>query len=134
MHFDPTIPIIGLNRTWKSVGLLPWQPVDPLSQGPGGKIVQEVYPHGLILTGISAMRSDDEPVQIMVPVDARLLQDPRQLGFVLAKAFQELATYLQCGCSRARGACLQHAPVPQRREPEPGEIRAGGSTVLSVVN
>lgn len=128
---DKSIPIIGLTRTWKSVSMLPWQPIDPLSNI-GGQLAQERYPQGLVMTGVVAIRSDDEPVQIMVPIDVRLLADPRQLGFLLNKAFQELGTYLQCSCSRATGPCLQHAPVLQQREPKPGEIVAAGDVGSTV--
>lgn len=125
MSFETNIPIIGQTRTWKSVGMLPWKRIDPLSQLPDGSIVQERFPLGLIMTGVVATRSDDEPIMIQMPIDARTLENPERLGSLWLRAYQELASYLQCGCSRKTGPCVVHAPAATRAQ-EPSDAPADG--------
>ncbi len=116
---DRSIPIIGQTRTWKAVGMLPWGRIDPLSTMPNGMLVQEQFPLGLVMTGLTATRSDDLPIVIQLPIDVRTLQNPERLGSMFARAYQMLNSYLQCACVPA-GACVLHAnPMTRTAAPEP---------------
>lgn len=106
---DPKIPILGTNaRTWRSVGMLPWKRIDPLSVMPGGQIVQEVFPAGVVMAGLTGERSDGEKVLVQAPIDLRLLERPEELGFFWIKVFQEFESYLQCACASGH-PCVRHA-------------------------
>lgn len=121
---DPKIPILGTNaRTWRSVGMLPWQRIDPLSVMPGGQIVQEMFPAGMVMTGIVGERSDGERIIVQLPIDMRLLERPEELGRFFLKAHQDFAAYLQCACVSGQ-PCVRHAQgAPPKKEDAPAETK-----------
>lgn len=106
------IPIIGADRTWKEIAILPIQQVDPHAPMQGGRTVGQSFPNGLFTAICKGIRSDGYEVVIGGKIRGEDLANPLGAHNFYAGFLSAIQTYRDCSCSK-EGTCVKHAPKPK---------------------
>lgn len=123
LKFGANIPIITGARSWKGMGMQ-INPVDPQDLWPEtGQTVAQAFPRGLFMVVVFAVRSDDMPCKVILPLSGQVIRDPFHFDGALRHGWGLLNTYRDCECTVTQ-TCANHVRA-QAYTPEKGGSDAG---------